>query len=507
MKLDIKQNAKKGMKFGFLYRLIATVMSFLVQTVFIRQLGIDYAGLKGLFSSILTVFSLAELGFGSAIVFSMYRPIAEENESELCALLNLYKKIYRIIGIVIFVLSIAIIPFLSRLVKGEYPLDINIHVVFLLFVIQTVLSYWMFSYKTSLLQAYQRNDVINLIGLIITFATSVSQIILLVFFKSIYAYLIVAIIFVVINNLAINIITERLYPDIHCSGMIKPALLREIKKRVLGVFIGKVCDTTRNTFDSIFISSFIGLSQTGIYTNYFYILTALNTFTSVISSSLLAGVGNRIILESKKRNFEDMMKINKMYLILSGWISVCMLCLYQPFMTLWIGNNYLFPNYVMVLFPIYFYIQKMGDVRGIYSDAAGLFWENRWRTIAETVANLILNFALVKLLGVFGILLATIINLFFIGFLGSTQVIFKYYFDDGKREYLFNEAKYLLITVFVGLVTYVISEYISVSNLWALLGIRIVLCLTVVPVLYACIFWYGNDYYEIKGCIDKVVKR
>ena len=506
MRLDIKRNAKKGMTFGLLYRLVATLLPFFVQTVFIRQLGIEYVGVRGLFSSILTVFSLAELGFGSAIVFSMYKPIAEENTEALCALLNLFKKIYRIIGFIILALALLVMPFLSLLIKGSYPLKINIYYVFLLFTVQTILSYWLFAYKSSLLQAYQRTDIINIISLITTAGSCLIQIGVLLWLHNFYLYLVIAIVFTIFSNIFTAFVADRLYPQIQCRGQVEPAVLAEIKKRVAGVFVGRVCNTTRNSFDSIFISAFIGLSQTGIYANYFYILTALTGFMSVFSSSLLAGVGNRIVLESKEKNYQDMMRLNTIYLIISGWAAVSMLCLYQPFMMLWMGSENLFPDYIMILFPFYFYIQKMGDVRGLYSEAAGLYWENRWRTIAEAVANVILNYLFVRWLGIFGILLATIITLFFIGFLGSTQVIFKYYFESGKKAYLVSELEFFLSTTLIGASSYLLCSLVTTSAALTLF-IRILICVIIVPAFFWLSLRIRGDYLDLKNWIIQIVRR
>lgn len=498
MKLNRWQNARKGMLFGLLYRVTGILLPFIVQMVVIRKLGIEYIGIRGLFSSILTVFSLAELGFGSAIVFFMYKPIAEDNIEELCALLNLYKKVYRIIGLVVFLLGLCILPWLPYMVKGSYPSDINIYYIFLLFLIQTVFSYWMFAYKTSLLNAYQRTDVINIIGIIVLVLTSVSQIALLYLTGSFYAYLIASVFFTVVNNLLISATVNKLYPGIKSRGLVNSKTLHDLQEKVSGLIVGKLCGISRNSFDIIFVSMFIGLVYAGIYSNYYYVMVAVTSFTSIITTSLLAGVGNSIILESKDKNYKDMMIINKIYLVLGGWMTACMLCLYQPFMTLWMGSDYLFPNEIAVLFSIYFYIQKMGDVRAVYSDAAGLFWENRWRNIAEAIANIILNYIFVIRFGVFGIVLATILTLFFIGFLGSTQVIFRYYFKAGMKEYLLSEMKYLIFALIVCSVTYLICSYISTDLTLSLFALRLIVCFTITPLLYWILLNRSQDYQDGK---------
>ena len=210
--------------------------------------------------------------------------------------------------------------------------------------------------------------------------------------------------------------------------------------------------------------------------------------------------------ESKEKNFRDMMVINKIYLVIGGCMTACMLCLYQPFMTLWMGKDYLFPNEIIVLFSLYFYIQKMGDVRAVYSDAAGLFWENKWRNIGEAVANLILNYVFVIKFGVFGIVLATVLTLFFIGFLGSTQVIFRHYFNFGKKEYLLSEMKYLAIALLVCSFTYLICSYITFDSMLLLFVFRLIICFTIAPALYWIILNRGKDYRDVQTFLMHMIQ-
>lgn len=505
MRLNVRKNTKRGIAFGFLYRLAATLLPFVVQTVIVRQLGIDYLGVRGLFSSILTVFNLAELGFSGVLVFSMYKPIAGDDTETLCAYLNLYKKIYRIIGFVILAFSIAALPFLPHFVKGTYPDGLNIYAVFLLYSAQTVFSYWLYAYKASLLQAYQRTDIVSLVGMVVMFLTNITQIVILYLLRNYYLFLATSVLFTVLNNLLISSIVDRMYPEIKCKGNLNGEQLKQIKKGVAGLFIGKICATTRNTFDIIFVSVFIGLAEAGIYSNYYYILVAASSFMTIITSSLLAGVGNNIVLDSVEKNRKEMMTINAVYLVLSGWIASFMMCLYQPFMTLWMGTEYLFQDQIVVLFPLYFYVQKMGDIRGVYSDAAGLFWENRWRTLAEAIANIVLNYLFIKFFGVFGIVLATILTLFFFGFLGSTYVIFQHYFKTGIKYYLISELKYLIVAVVVCGLSYFLCSLIMNESEYLLLLFRGIVCLIVPPGVYYLLLHKDQEFIEGKRWLHHAI--
>ena len=484
MRLDIKNNAKRGIKHGVINRIFTLLFPFIVQTVLIRQLGMEYVGVKSLFSSILSILSLVELGIGSAVVFSMYKPIAEDDIEKICQYFTLYKKMYRAIGFIVLVLGSLITPFLPFLIHDSFPSEINLYIVYALYLFNSVLSYWLFAYKKSLLYAYQRTDMISQISSIITIVLCTIQVAVLLLTKNYYLFMAVAIVCTIINNLIVSYFVDKMFPAIKCVNINTKELFRTIKTKVYGLVIGEICGASRNTFDSIFISIFMGLTAAAVYSNYFYVIIIMNGFTGVIYDSFLSGIGNSAVLDDKKTQYEMMLKLNFAYMILSGFISVCMLCLYQPFMVLWVGSNNTYPNYIMVLYPIYFYILKMGDVGAVFTNAAGLFWENRHRFIIETVANIVLNYLLIIKLGILGILLATIISLFFIGFFGSTFVIFKHYFESGMAKYLFQHFSMMLLTLIIGIIVFICCNLMHFQSPLIELLIKTIICLFSVPLFY-----------------------
>lgn len=506
MKLERAANAKKGIFYGAINKILTLIFPFIIQTVVIKSLGVEYGGVRGLFSSILQMLSLAELGFGTAVVFSMYKPIAEDDTATICALLNLYKKVYRIIGFVILVIGAILTPFLPKLVNGDYPAEINIYVVFILFLLNSVFSYWLFAYKTSLLSAYQRTDVSSNIQSITYVAMSVFQIVFLLITKNFYIYLIIAIVFTILNNLMISVTVDRMYPEIICVGNVSGDLLKTIKTKVAGLFISSVCGTTRNAFDNVFISMFLGLTQAAMYGNYFYVLTALRGISSIVVAPLMGGVGNSIAIETKEKNLRDMMRLDFIYLLICGWMAICMLCMYQPFMYLWMGGELMFPMYIVVLFPIYFYFLHMGNIRSVYSDAAGLFWENRTRSIVEAVANVILNFVLGKYFGAFGILLATVITIFVCGFSWAACVLFKHYFKQGLGSYFLHQLWYAAVTLIIGVATYYLCIQFTANDMWGLL-IRSGICVIIPPALYFVTYFKTRIFRESIGWMKNIVRR
>ena len=420
---------------------------FIVRTVFIKTLDVEYLGLSSLFTSILTVLNLAELGFGSAVVFSMYKPIAVDDQTLINALLAYYRKVYRYVGIVVFVLGVALIPFLPFLINGPTPQGINIRIVYFVFLVNTVAGYFLFAYMGAIITAHQRQDVISRIDIFISIFMNSLQIVVLLTVKNYYAYLAVMPIFTVVNNFRTAIIAKKMFPQYSAVGVLPSFYRSDINQKMKGLIVSKVCTVSRNAFDNIFISIFLGLTITAIYGNYYLVLKSILMVVSVVANSIVAGVGNSVSMDSEKKNYDDMNRLNFFYMWFSGWVTVCLLSLYQPFMLLWVGKELMFPMSIVIPFCVYFYVLKMGDIRAVYVQAKGIWWENRFRAIAEAVLNVVLNYVLGKYWGVFGIIVATLISLFFINFCYGSHLIFKYYFVNQKiRKYYCSHAVYALVT-------------------------------------------------------------
>lgn len=472
------------MVFGLLNRFISLAMPFINRTVFIYILGAEYLGLNSLFASILQMLSLAELGVGGVIVYHMYEPIARNDRAAICALLNLYRRIYRIIGSVILLAGLCLLPFLPQLIHGDVPDGVNLYVVYGLYLINTVISYWFFIYKASIPNAFQRAGLVSNIATLVQIVQAVAQIAVVYFMQSYYAYLIVMPLATLLNNFLIAYVVGRYYPQFHCAGKVAPEIVRDIKIKVAGMMIHRVCGTTRNSLDSICLASFVGLVVTGIYNNYYYVIASVTSFFAIFSAAVVAGVGNSIVLYDTEKNYQDMRRINFLYMLLAGWSSVFLLLLYQPFMQIWVGEDMMLPFGMAVLFMLYFYVLKMGDIRALFVDAAGLWWEQRWRAIAETLANLVLNIALGWYFGVWGIVVATLISLFFINFCWGSRIVFDCYFKNGKAgEYYRDHAIYFGVMSMVVSICYMLGSVFELNAYYAF-GYRFIIALIVPPVLF-----------------------
>lgn len=459
------ESAIKNTIFGVFNKFITILLLFITRTVIIYFIGIEYAGLNSLFSSILQVLNLAELGISSAVVFCMYKPMAENDTETLCSLLYFIKRIYYIIGCIVLIVGITIIPFLSILVKGEIPNGLNMGILYIIYLINTVVGYFFFAYKSTLLYAGQKVGFLSNINSIILLIQNILQIVGLIVTKNYYMYLILMPIFTVLNNILVAVIVKKEYPDIVCKGKLKSENKKIIIMKIKGLFISKICVTSRNAFDSIFISSYIGLTTLAIYGNYMYIMYAILGILGVITTAITAGVGNSIVTESVHKNYNDLRKFNFIFNWISGFCTCCIFTMIQPFMILWMGNNSLFPLSMVILICTYFYFLNIGSIRAVYHDAAGLWWEARFRAVFEAVLNLILNFMLTKSFGVFGTILGTLISLILVNYCYGTQIVFKYYFKGiNPKQYFLDNFLYGITTLVGCIVTYYIINLFHVGN-------------------------------------------
>lgn len=511
MKLERATNAKRNIIFGLLNKIVVIALPFATRTIIIRVLGEQYLGLGSLFTSILQVLSLAELGFDSAMVYSMYKPIAENDNDTLCALLAFYRKVYFIIGLIILLIGISILPILKVLIKGDYPSSVNLYLLYIIYLINTVASYLLFAYKGSLFNAHQRVDVLNNINTVINVGMYIVQIIILIFFKNYYFYAIVMVIATIGVNIATAIAARHYFPSIICYGMIGKEKKEEINGKIKGLMLNKVCHVSRNAFDSVFVSMFLGLTQTAIYGNYYYIMNAVTLVLSIVSSAILGGVGNSIVVETVEKNYRDMLKINFLYMWISGLCTVCLLCLYQPFNIFFFGTKLTFDIKIVILFCAYFYVLKMGDIRSVYVHANGLWWENRYRSLVESLLNIALNYILGRFFGVIGIVSATLISLFLVNFIWGSGIIFKYYFKTiSVKEYYLVHIFYMFTTIVICGICYWVCSLIKLSIV-PLMVVRLLIIMVLSNLLYFLVYRNTSQYKVaipwILGIINGKKKR
>lgn len=499
------KNVKRNIGWGIINCFVSIILPFLTRTAVVYSIGIEYTGLDSLFHSVLSVMNLAELGIGSAMVFSMYKPIAEMDEEKVCALLNLYRKCYRIIGMIVLGIGTASLLFINRLIAGNVPNNVNICILFIIYIVDDAIGYLLFAYKTSLFTASQRVDWISRITIIVQFLKCIIRIVGVVYFKNYYIYAIALPVTTLLNNLLIHYLAGKEFPNYRCIGELNREDKVAIKKKVGGMVFQKIGHIILTSADTIVISAFFGLRVLGIYNGYYYIITALAAVLSVVQRSLIPSIGNSIVKENTEKNYSNFNIIGLLYIWIIGWSSTCLLCLYQPFITLWQGSENTFSFPVVIMFTVYYYTFHMGDMIHMYKEALGLWWEGKFVPIVSSLLNLILNVVLVQLIGIYGILISTIISVTFINVPILSKIVFKYYFEDNGhlwKKYLGEVCLYFVITFIVSTFSLLIVSGIHINGYIGLF-IKATYCL-IVPNIFYLFAWKKFSYY--KGSVEFIAK-
>lgn len=505
MKINRTKSAAKNIFFGVLLRIYRIIIPFLMRSVFIYTIGIEFLGLNSLFVSVLQVLNLAELGVGSAMVYSMYKPITEDDEATICALMRLYKIYYRIIGVVILVLGLCVLPVLPYLIKGSIPEGISIYVLYGMHLGCTVLSYWLFAYKNSLLTAYQRSDVTSKVSLGVDTLKYILQLLALVVFGNYYFYVLVMLFTQVVENIVVSICVNKLYPNYHAKGKLEKEHVRQISCRIRDLFTSQVGMMIINAADTIVISAFLGLTVLAVYQNYFYIITSITGLMSTIYVSCRAGIGNSLIVENEEKNYKDL----SVFTLIIGWISTvgvtCMLCLMQPFMVMWMGNDKLLDMGCVICFCIYFFVFEINQLLCTYKDAAGIWRKDRFRPLITAFTNLGINLLLVNYMGIYGVLLSTVISTLVVGMPWLLNNLFSELFHCNLKKYVYELLKHMCIAAMSCAISFAICKVIPDDGIitWA---IKAMLCIVVSNGILFCAWRKEEAFFRVIDMVKRMLK-
>lgn len=491
-KYNVIRNSVSGTFYGIIVNFLTMGGAFATKTLLIYKLGVEYVGLDGLFASILSFLNMAELGFGTAVVFKLYKPIAENNVGEVNALLNYYRRIYRWIGLIILVVGLALTPFLSYIVDlNKVPDNINIYILYLISLSTTVVSYLLYAYKNALFNAHQRNDLISKISGAVFCIQYVAQVCILLFVPNFYLFILILLFSRILNNIGTAYYTKKYYPQYKCEGVLGKDVRSDIKHRIEALIYNKIGVTIINSSDNIIISKFLGLVTLGIYVAYYYIFTIIHTFFNVFRDALTAGIGNRIVTESVDTNYQLFNRIFFVYAWAAGICSIGLAILYQPFMRLWVGEERTLSMGFSIVMAIYFYFWIIRFVVHMFKNAQGLWWEDRFRPFCEGILNLILNIMMVRHFGLFGVVLSTIIAMLTISVPWETYVLFKVYFKRSMLPYFWEMTKWIILTVLSGVIAYYICQLVSLNQILEFI-IKTIICL-LVPNVCFYLFWQKSE--------------
>lgn len=479
--------------------IITIIFLFVGQTFFVKILGIDYSGLNGLFNNILTILNLIELGIGSSITYNLYRYVKNNDEDNIKSIMNFFRKSYNIIIMIIFMVGFIISIFIKYFIK-EVTVDINIYIVYILFLLGTVSSY-VLSYKRNLIYANQKNYIYNIIHIIYIILLTSIQIFILYLTKNYYIYLGLVIIFNLLENIFINYKANKLYPYLKDKD-IKPLdskIKDSIIKRVKALVIHKSAYSITSGTDNVLISSFLGLNVLGLYTNYNYIITAVSKIFSNIISSTIPSVGNLLVEKNIDNNYRVFKKIRFLNYWIAVFTSISIFILTEPFIKLWLGKEYLLSKIVLIVLVINFFQTMMRTSYNTFKEAAGIWIEDRYMPILQASINLVISIILLKLIGLPGIFIGTIISSLVVWLYSYPRFIYIGLLGRNIFEYIKDIILHILLFIVIAIITYLINMF---SNNFI---ISMIICILIPNIILLVIYYKTDEFKYYFELIKKIL--
>lgn len=501
-------NSIKNMIYSIISNALTIIIGFLVQKVFLSILGTEYLGLNSLYTNIVSMLAIADLGIGSAIIYNLYEPVAKNKKEKIKSLMRFYRNTYRIIALIIFVIGLIIIPFLGIIVGKTTIPNAELIILFILFLLDTVSSY-LLSYKRSLLYADQKIYITSIVHLGYLVIMNSLLIGCLLLTKNYYLYLIIKIICRILENVVISIIANKKYPYLKDKDAKKLSkeTINDIVLKVKGLIFHKIGSFFVLGTDNIIISMFLGVTIVGLYNNYYLVIYALTTLICQGFTSFTASVGNLLALESKERVFQVFKRIRFLNFWVASYTAVSILVVMESFISSWYGTEYLLDTSVLIVLVINYYLTVMRYNISIFKEAAGIFHEDRYVPIIESIVNIVASLILLKFFGLTGVFLGTIISNLILHFYSYPKYVYKELFKDNYQNYFKSIFTYFILFIFIASFTFIICSIIKVDNSFIQMIINIGISL-IIPNLINYIFLHRKEEFSyLKELLNKILKR
>jgi O-antigen/teichoic acid export membrane protein len=484
---------------GIILQVVTALLAFISRTIFINTLGAEYLGISGLFTNIISILSLAELGVGSAITFYLYKPLAENNIERIKTLMMFYKLCYRVIGVVILLLGLLCIPIVPKIVNYNTKLDVNIIYVFVLYLVNTAVTYLFFSYRFTLIIASQKGYVINLINIVFAFILIIADAIVLIIFRNFILYITMRIFIGILLNVITSIKAGELFPYIKEKEYIKITAdeRRAIFKDIYAIFITKVSGTLFSATDNIIISILIGTIYVGYNSNYFMIIIVITTFIGILQNSFIASVGNINAIETNEKQIDIFENLDFLNFWVTSFCAVCLANLLNPFISLWIGKEFLFSNLIVAVIAFNFFTTNLLNIVFIFRNTKGLFQYAKYRQLIAGIANILLSIILGKMYGIIGIFAATSICGILISWSPYPKTLYKFGFNIEYRPFLNRTIMRYIITIGIGVLIYSLSSLLG-NNTWAIFIIRLCISVIIPNLVLFIIYRHTKEFIYIR---------
>lgn len=501
------ENSLKNIFSSFASSIILNIIKFICRIIFVKIIGELYLGVNGLLSNVLGLLSLAELGVSTAINYSLYKPIADKDKKKIKALMSFYKKAYRIIALIVLLIGLSLLPFLSFFIKDNQGIR-NLNVIYLIFLFNQVIGY-LFSYKRTLIIADQKSYKLVPFTVAFSFMMNIFQIVFLIFTKNYIVYLLIQFLFIVLENLAVNNYINKEYPYIKYideKEKIDNDEFEKIKKNVKALMFHKVGSYAVYSTDNLIISKFIGIREVGYYSNYSALILIVSEFIYTFISNITASFGNLIVKENPKKRLEVFEEMNFIYYIMYGIATICFINLFNPFICFVYGKKFVLSTGCVYLITLNFYLLGMTHIIDLVKSAAGLYNNDKFVPMVQSIINLVISIVLGIKIGLIGVFIGTFISTMF-PLIIKPIIVYKNVFEMSPLKYFRDGLKQFLALLISITISVFIVNNVYISNIIYKLAINLVVSV-IVPAIIILIFYKNSNVYDsVKNRLTFLIKN
>lgn len=493
---------------GVANKLLMMILAFATRTLFIRMLGAEYTGISSLYTNILSVLSLAEMGMGNVLMFYLYNALKENDEKRIAELVNEFKRIYTAIIILVLSVGLLIIPFLKYIVKS--PLDSTELIgYYVLYLINSIASYFVV-YRTTVLSADQKNYILNIVQTISTVMMYVIQIVYLLLFRNFWGYLSIQVLCTIGSNIVLNAISIKHYPFLKNRSSLfqnneRLVNRKELSRNIKATFLFKISDVILDQTDSIIISILFGTVFVGFYSNYYILISYIVAIAGIIANGLVASFGNLNTEGNMQRSYEMFRVALTAFSIYGTICTTCYACIVQDFVPIWVGPQYLMPYGLVLAVLAVFYLRMATNTMWMYRSAMGIFQEVQYINLTAAGLNIVLSVFLGKMIGVAGVIFATALSRLLTTFWYEGLVVFAK-FRKSFWTYIFLQTRNFLICIFTVVVAWVVCSRLPVQGVIAIVS-KMLVALLISSIIVICTYSWTTEFKTMKRKIIDVIKR
>ncbi len=502
--------AIKNTAAGVVSKFIGLLVSFVSRTVFIHILGNTYLGINGLYTEVLSVLSFAELGFGSALTYAMYAPVAAHDEIAIVKLMDYYKKVYRIIAGIVTVLGLVMLPFLPYVVKGADFLSLHdLRVYYLFFLFNTVISYFV-TYKYSMINALQKNYIITNFDMIVNFVVTIAQIVVLLVFRNFLLYLATQSVLLLLSRVGVSVYLNRVFPLLRKKSTVPLSSVEKkpIIENVRGLVVHQFSSIAVHSTDNIIISAFsgMGIVAVGLVSNYNMIINSVLAFVVILFSSFTSGFGNMAATCTTEKFHDTFLELHFMGFWIYGFCCIAFFILIPPFITLWIGSKNLIDMLSFSLIVLNAYLMGQSTVYNNARIAKGNFNKDKWWSLTQAIVNLVVSIIGAKAWGLVGVYVGTVASrLVFV--ISRPYSTYRFLFDTSSKEYYGKLALHFAVVLIGGALTYFLT-YRLLNDVTYLRFLLSCLIVAIIPNgVFLIAFGRTNECKRLYQRVKSIIKR